>query len=287
MTMKIFEIFLFLILPALLIFLFKNKFYWYIKAIKNYTNFNGKASYDEFWHYNFFLLFSLLFLLGLCGLIRIIPLQILGAYYLFHVIPSFSVTTRRLHALNKSGWWTLLYLYPPLGSILFFWLLFFANSRSEETSKEESMSEENLLPERYVAVPAKKLSKRPISLGVALVSIFLFITGALEIFDFFLSGPPNLHIVWGCLLIVSGIGLLLQKFWAYRLTQVLLIIAMILSPVYLFSSDKYLFITKLTSVVIIIILCGIILWYLSRKNIKEQFLEPALIEKLEKRRSTS
>jgi hypothetical protein len=34
-------------------------------------------------------------------------------------------------------------------------------------------------------------------------------------------------------------------------------------------------------------LCGIILWYLSRKNIKEQFLEPALIEKLEKQKLAS
>jgi uncharacterized membrane protein YhaH (DUF805 family) len=132
--MEIFEIFLFLILPALLIFLFKNKFHLYIRAIKNYTNFNGKASYEEFLYYNFFLLFSLLFLVGLCGL-RVIPLPIFGAYSFFHFIPSFSVTTRRLRALNKSGWWTLLYFIPPLGSILFIWLLFFAIFHSEEELK--------------------------------------------------------------------------------------------------------------------------------------------------------
>jgi uncharacterized membrane protein YhaH (DUF805 family) len=132
--MKIFEIFLFLILPAVLIFLFKDKFHWYIRSIKNYAKFDGVTSYEEFLYYNFFLFLFFLFLMGLCDL-GVIPSPIFVAYSLFHFIPSSSVTTRRLHALNKSGWLTLLYFIPPLGFILFVWLFFFANSRSDEELK--------------------------------------------------------------------------------------------------------------------------------------------------------
>jgi uncharacterized membrane protein YraQ (UPF0718 family) len=43
-------------------------------------------------------------------------------------------------------------------------------------------------------------------------------------------------------------------------------------PFFLFIPD-YIFITKLITVIIGISLSGLILWYLSRKDIKEQFLE--------------
>jgi multisubunit Na+/H+ antiporter MnhC subunit len=92
--------------------------------------------------------------------------------------------------------------------------------------------------------------------------------------------------VWSCLAIASGIGLLLQKFWAYRLTQVLLIINILTAPFYFFLPD---FKTQVFKIIVgvWIVINGVILWYLSRKNIKEQFLEPALIEKLEKQKLTS
>jgi hypothetical protein len=152
--------------------------------------------------------------------------------------------------------------------------------------QKEPVIEEDFSSEKYVAVPAKKLRKKPLSFGIVLLAIFLFILGTLELFTFFKSSFMNLHIVWGCLAIASGIGLLLQKFWAYRLTQVLVIINIVTAPFSFFLPD---FKTQVAMIIvgIWIVINGVILWYLSRKNIKEQFLEPALIEKLEKQKLAS
>jgi uncharacterized membrane protein HdeD (DUF308 family) len=140
--------------------------------------------------------------------------------------------------------------------------------------------EENSSSEKCVAVPAKDLNKKPLSFGIVLLAIFLFILGTLELFTFFKSPSINLHIVWGCLAIASGIGLLLQKFWAYRLTQVLVIINLVTVPFYFFLPE---FKTQTFRIIAgtWIVINGVALWYLSRKNIKEQFLEPVLTEKIE------
>jgi hypothetical protein len=130
--------------------------------------------------------------------------------------------------------------------------------------------EEDSSSEKYVGVPPKDLIKKPLSFGIVLLAIFLFILGTLELFTFFKSSSLNFHIVWGCLAIASGIGLLLQKFWAYRLTQVLVIINIVTSPFYLFLPE---FKTQLFKIIVgvWIVINGVILWYLSRKNTKSNF----------------
>lgn len=39
-------------------------------------------------------------------------------YGLFILIPSFTVSVRRLHDIGKSGWWILISLIPVIGSII-------------------------------------------------------------------------------------------------------------------------------------------------------------------------
>jgi len=224
-----------------------------------------------YWFLCFYITYSLWGVLGI-----LIGVLFLGLGVYFTAILALLFNAQFIEALVIASGVAQIFFFRWLG----YWII-----TKYKPPKQESTLEEDFSSEKYIAVPAKKLFKKPLSLGVILVSIFLFITGTLEVFDFFLLNPPNLHIVWGCLSIASGIGLLLQKFWAYRPTQVFLIICMISSPMYLFSSDGYLFETKLTSVVIIITLCGLILWYLSRKNVKEQFLEPVFIEKIEKQQT--
>ncbi|MDB2385282.1 DUF805 domain-containing protein, partial [Polaribacter sp.] len=65
---------------------------WYLKCIKNYTNFSGRARRTEYW---MFLLFNvlILFILGfISGYLSEsfnseIPFSILGLYFLFIIIP--------------------------------------------------------------------------------------------------------------------------------------------------------------------------------------------------------
>ena len=102
---------------------------WYIKVLKQYTRFNGRARRKEFWYFNLIsFLISLvlafldtLLLLGLGSTDRGLLLSI---YVLGTLLPSYAVTIRRLHDVGKSGWWLLIGLIPLIGSLvlLCFWL---------------------------------------------------------------------------------------------------------------------------------------------------------------------
>jgi len=99
---------------------------WYIKAVKdNFSNFNGRATRQEFW---MFYLFNFLF-----TIIAIILDSILGLnfntdmnilirgntvqgwiqliYCLAVSIPFLAVSIRRLHDTGKSGWFILIPIY--------------------------------------------------------------------------------------------------------------------------------------------------------------------------------
>ena len=116
---------------------------WYLKVLKNYTNFKGRARRKEYW---MFILFNSIisFALIISGLIfAYVSVNqdateggiILGAlglylgYYLLTVIPGLSVTVRRLHDIGKSGWMVFIILIPVVGAI---WLLILLLTDSEQ-----------------------------------------------------------------------------------------------------------------------------------------------------------
>ena len=71
------------------------------KPFVNYANFKGRASRKEFWYFTLFNLLVTTFLVVLnVGLLIFI-------YFAIVFIPSLSVSVRRLHDVNKSGWWIL------------------------------------------------------------------------------------------------------------------------------------------------------------------------------------
>ena len=98
---------------------------WYLKVMRNYANFNGRARRKEYW---MFILFNFIFacaaaiadnLIGTTfGAIGYGVLYL--AYGLVTFIPSFAVGVRRLHDVGKSGWFCLIALIPLIGAI---WLL--------------------------------------------------------------------------------------------------------------------------------------------------------------------
>ena len=94
-------------------------------CLNKYAVFSGRASRSEFW---FFVLFG--FLGGIITII--IDVMILGYPYeengpinlIFSValiIPSIAVAARRLHDINKSGWWQLLWITIIGGILLIIW----------------------------------------------------------------------------------------------------------------------------------------------------------------------
>ena len=93
---------------------------YYKEAWRKYDVFTGRASRSEFWY---FVLFNFI-----AGIIVGIIAKIIGdhrnslgmLYSLIALVPSIAVGIRRLHDINKSGWWLLLCLIPLIGQI---WLI--------------------------------------------------------------------------------------------------------------------------------------------------------------------
>lgn len=98
---------------------------WYLKVLRQYADFTGRARRKEYW---MFVLFNIIFaiiamildnVLGLAwGELGYGPIYLLYALFVF--IPGLAVAVRRLHDINKSGWMILVSLIPVIGAI---WLL--------------------------------------------------------------------------------------------------------------------------------------------------------------------
>ena len=98
---------------------------WYLKALKQYANFNGRARRKEYW---MFVLFNAAFAIVAMILDNILGITIedvgygplYGLYGLAVLIPGLAVAVRRLHDVGKSGWMILIALIPIIGGI---WLI--------------------------------------------------------------------------------------------------------------------------------------------------------------------
>ena len=93
-----------------------NDFIAIIKSVilKNYCNFEGRATRREFWMF-FLFTFIIGFILGLFGKVG---MYISYAVSLALLLPNLGLSARRLHDINKSGWLLLLGLIPLVGAII-------------------------------------------------------------------------------------------------------------------------------------------------------------------------
>ena len=92
---------------------------WYLKVVRdNYANFNGRASRQEYW---MFILFNFIFTIVVGFIDGFLSLGFLSLLYLLAIlIPGLAVLVRRLHDVNKSGWWFFIIFIPIIGAI---WML--------------------------------------------------------------------------------------------------------------------------------------------------------------------
>jgi len=76
--------------------------------IENYVNFQGRAQRSEFWWFALFV-FVVSVVLNLVG-------EVLGGLFALAVLlPYIAVAVRRLHDVDRTGWWYLLVLIPIIG----------------------------------------------------------------------------------------------------------------------------------------------------------------------------
>ena len=92
---------------------------WYIKVMKNYAVFEGRASRQEFWMFqlfNFIISFCLGFCAGLLSAITKTDQTILSNIYtLAIIVPSIAVSIRRMHDTGRNGWWSIV----PIMSLVY------------------------------------------------------------------------------------------------------------------------------------------------------------------------
>lgn len=92
-------------------------FDWFLKCIKSYVNFTGRARRQEYWY---FILFYLIGAIATMVLDYIFGTEVLfyALYLIGMALPQTGVSVRRLHDTGKSGWWYLISLVPIIGVIL-------------------------------------------------------------------------------------------------------------------------------------------------------------------------
>ena len=75
---------------------------------KKYFCFSGRASRSEFWFFYLFVLVGYIICFTLIMAVSFKLFWLMGAFMLGIIIPGLAVTARRLHDINKSGWFQLL-----------------------------------------------------------------------------------------------------------------------------------------------------------------------------------
>ena len=96
---------------------------WYLKCLKQYADFSGRARRKEYWMY-------VLFYMIIAIVVHVIDVMlgwvtpefemgVLGGLYsICMFIPGLAVSVRRLHDIGKSGWNFLFILIPLVGAVV-------------------------------------------------------------------------------------------------------------------------------------------------------------------------
>lgn len=93
---------------------------YYILAFQKYAQFRGRSTRSEYWWF-YLLTIAVSLLLAILDSVFSIPLTLLSTIYFFaSLIPSLAIQVRRLHDVDKSGWYMLLNFVIIIGWI---WLL--------------------------------------------------------------------------------------------------------------------------------------------------------------------
>ena len=96
---------------------------WFMTALRNYAVFSGRSRRGEYWYFG---LFYLIFY-GVAAIVDVMAGtfdrtysigMFTGILALALLIPSLSVTVRRLHDTGRTGWWLLIAFVPVVGAII-------------------------------------------------------------------------------------------------------------------------------------------------------------------------
>jgi len=118
----------------------------FLDVIKNkYAQFDGRARRKEYWYFILFyyLIALILYIPMMLGVVLennaliLIGTIIIFVYALGLVVPSLAVFVRRLHDIDKSGWFIFLSLIPLIGAIILLVFLFTEGTRGPNKYGED------------------------------------------------------------------------------------------------------------------------------------------------------
>ena len=105
----------------------------YLTVLKKFSDIEGKANRSEYWYFIiFFIIGTIVCMVIDISLINYHNLNNIGhrrieglgtftiIFLIVHIVPSISVSIRRLHDTDKSGWWYFIQIVPVLGQFVFF-----------------------------------------------------------------------------------------------------------------------------------------------------------------------
>ena len=84
-------------------------------GFNNYVNFSGRASRSEYWFWTLFAILVTVVAQIIDGVIGMQLLSVIASLGL--LLPGLAVSVRRLHDLDRTGWWLLL-LLTGIGAIV-------------------------------------------------------------------------------------------------------------------------------------------------------------------------
>lgn len=95
----------------------------YTDAMRRYATFSGRSTRAQYWLCGLWIL--------ILAIVALVVDHVLGTsfnasggglfvaiVYLVHIVPALSVTIRRLHDINRTGWWVLIGLVPIANFVL-------------------------------------------------------------------------------------------------------------------------------------------------------------------------
>ena len=90
---------------------------YYLEAFRKYADFSGRSTRSEYWWF-YLVTIAVSILASILDSILNIPLGLISVlYFLISLIPSLSIQVRRLHDVDKSGWYMLLNFFIIIGWI--------------------------------------------------------------------------------------------------------------------------------------------------------------------------
>jgi uncharacterized membrane protein YhaH (DUF805 family) len=103
---------------------------YFTNALKQYTDFSGRATRKDYW---MFVLIYILLYIALLIIDAVLSTGWLSVLFTIGLlVPSISCAARRLHDTGRSGWWQLIYFIPLIGLII---MLVFLSQASHGDNK--------------------------------------------------------------------------------------------------------------------------------------------------------